>query len=252
VMFSGVNYTMFIYSSLGLTTSLLIFSSSAVTIPISSIRATIKDAFTTFFAPIFALPELMTGSLVTSIYTNGTIAIVAFVSIVGFICAFGVPSFANPVYSLVALIGCFFVISVALIASGAEFLGYLFLIVYIGAIAILFLFVIMLLDVRKLTMTRARVKLSKFKLAFLGVCLSITIKFIMSVLASLETVTVKITQPIITAQIFNEVNFEFLDILLFASFLYTEFVGLFILATLLLLSAMIGSIVIATNSSEQA
>jgi NADH-quinone oxidoreductase subunit J len=66
-------------------------------------------------------------------------------------CALAVPLMANPVHSLLSLIACFVAAAVALIASGAEFLGYLFLIVYIGAIAILFLFVIMLLNVRQLT-----------------------------------------------------------------------------------------------------
>lgn len=52
----------------------------------------------------------------------------------------------NLVYSLTCLISTFFVSACLLISLHLEFLGYVLVIVYVGAIAILFLFVIMTLD----------------------------------------------------------------------------------------------------------
>jgi len=67
------------------------------------------------------------------------------------------------VHSLLALIVVFFNTILLYLAAQAEFLGLTFLIVYVGAIAILFLFVIMLLNVKELTDT-PRVSLSQAQL----------------------------------------------------------------------------------------
>ena len=55
----------------------------------------------------------------------------------------------NIVYSLVSLVGAFFFSGALLVWMGLEFLGYVIIIVYVGAIAILLLFVVMTLDVNK-------------------------------------------------------------------------------------------------------
>jgi len=55
----------------------------------------------------------------------------------------------QPVYSLLCLIVVFISAALLYILAGAEFLGFLFLIVYVGAIAILFLFVVMLLQLKE-------------------------------------------------------------------------------------------------------
>lgn len=56
----------------------------------------------------------------------------------------------NPINSLFCLIGVFLNAILILLSIRVEFLSMIFLIVYIGAIAILFLFVIMLLNLRNL------------------------------------------------------------------------------------------------------
>ncbi len=53
----------------------------------------------------------------------------------------------NPVYAVLALIVCFLNGAGLLILMGAEFLGFMLLIVYVGAVAVLFLFVVMMLGV---------------------------------------------------------------------------------------------------------
>uniref|UniRef100_UPI0030E3089C NADH dehydrogenase subunit 6 n=1 Tax=Ophiocordyceps sobolifera TaxID=94213 RepID=UPI0030E3089C len=54
----------------------------------------------------------------------------------------------NPIASLMSLIGLFASISVYLILSGLTFIGFSYLIVYIGAVSILFLFILMLINIR--------------------------------------------------------------------------------------------------------
>jgi len=57
---------------------------------------------------------------------------------------------ANAVYAILFLIGTFLMIGFTFILLGAEYLGLVLMIVYVGAIAILFLFILMLLDLRNL------------------------------------------------------------------------------------------------------
>ena len=54
----------------------------------------------------------------------------------------------NPIGSLMCLIGLFGAVSVYLIIIGLNFIGFSYLIVYIGAVSILFLFILMLINIR--------------------------------------------------------------------------------------------------------
>jgi NADH-ubiquinone oxidoreductase chain 6 len=54
----------------------------------------------------------------------------------------------NPIVSVLFLIGLFLSISIYLILTGLNFIGLSYLLVYIGAVSILFLFILMLINVR--------------------------------------------------------------------------------------------------------
>jgi NADH-ubiquinone oxidoreductase chain 6 len=54
----------------------------------------------------------------------------------------------NPIISVLFLIGLFLCISAYLMLSGMTFIGIAYLLVYIGAVSILFLFILMLINVR--------------------------------------------------------------------------------------------------------
>src|ERR1700761_5909816 len=58
-----------------------------------------------------------------------------------------VVSSRNPVHSVLFLILAFFNAAALFLIAGAEFLAMILLIVYVGAVAVLFLFVVMMLDV---------------------------------------------------------------------------------------------------------
>lgn len=63
----------------------------------------------------------------------------------------------NPVYSVLLLILIFFFASMSIFLFGVDFLGLLFIIIYVGAIAVLFLFVVMMLDLKqRFTLSHSR------------------------------------------------------------------------------------------------
>ena len=72
-----------------------------------------------------------------------------FFSIITVFAAVMVTVSRNTVYSVFFLILVFISISILFIMIGAEFLGMIMLIVYVGAVAVLFLFVVMMLNVHK-------------------------------------------------------------------------------------------------------
>src|SRR5512134_2779461 len=63
------------------------------------------------------------------------------------ISAFAVIAARNPVHSVLFLILSFFSAAGLFVTLGAEFLAMLLVVVYVGAVAVLFLFVVMMLDV---------------------------------------------------------------------------------------------------------
>lgn len=87
--------------------------------------------------------------LINEIYTNGSIPnILDIISLIAIICGIFVIISKNPIVSVLFLIGLFAGISSYLIILGLTFMGLAYLIVYIGAISILFLFILMLINIR--------------------------------------------------------------------------------------------------------
>jgi NADH-quinone oxidoreductase subunit J len=70
------------------------------------------------------------------------------VAILTVIAALFVVAARNPVHSVLALIFCFFNAAALFILIGAEYIAMTLVIVYVGAVAVLFLFVVMMLDIR--------------------------------------------------------------------------------------------------------
>ena len=63
------------------------------------------------------------------------------------LCAAGVVGYRNPVNSAMCMAVCFAMVAAIFFGMGAQFLGIVQLIVYAGAILVLFLFVVMMLDI---------------------------------------------------------------------------------------------------------
>jgi len=140
----------------------------------------------------------------------------------------------NPVHSVLYLILAFVNASGLFVLMGAEFLGMMLIVVYVGAVAVLFLFVIMMLDVDF-------VELREGFLEYLPIGLVIGGIFLVELLLVaggwvINPATVKqITAAIPT----NVSNTEALGLVLYSKYIhYTE------LASMVLLVAMIGAIVL--------
>jgi len=147
----------------------------------------------------------------------------------------------NPVHSVLFLVLVFINMAGILIIYGAEFLGMLFIIVYIGAIAILFLFVVMMLPTR----------LTKPNITILFVICSLIIALFVSVQllgVELTGIDANITNTAINCRTITPLT----NIEVLASLIYTEFNSIFLIAGLILLVAMIGAIVLTTRSARYA
>jgi len=87
--------------------------------------------------------------LLNEIYTNGyTDYILDIISVLAVISGICVIISKNPIVSVLNLIALFAYVSFYLIIIGLNFIGLSYLIVYIGAVSILFLFILMLINIR--------------------------------------------------------------------------------------------------------
>ena len=87
--------------------------------------------------------------ILTETYTNGFIVeILDLISLIAIICGIFVIITKNPIISVLFLIGLFLSISCYLILTGLNFIGLSYLLVYIGAVSILLLFILMLINIK--------------------------------------------------------------------------------------------------------
>jgi NADH-ubiquinone oxidoreductase chain 6 len=82
-------------------------------------------------------------------FTSGyKVEVLDIISLVSVLCGILVIISKNPIVSVLFLIGLFLSISTYLIIVGLNFIGLSYLLVYVGAVSILFLFILMLINVR--------------------------------------------------------------------------------------------------------
>jgi NADH-ubiquinone oxidoreductase chain 6 len=87
--------------------------------------------------------------LLSEIHTNGyNIEILDIISFISILCGILVITIKNPIVSVLSLIGLFLSIASYLILLGITFIGISYLLVYVGAVSILFLFILMLINVK--------------------------------------------------------------------------------------------------------
>lgn len=147
-----------------------------------------------------------------------------------------VVSVKNPVHSVFFLIFAFFNAAALFVLIGAEYIAMTLVIVYVGAVAVLFLFVVMMLNINY----------EKMRAGFLhylpsGVLVAAVLFVQLGALqyatVLIETTKVEPSKPIPSAQ--EVTNTEAIG-----RILYTDYIYLFQLAGLILLVAMIGAIVL--------
>ncbi|MBR2124900.1 MAG: NADH-quinone oxidoreductase subunit J [Acetobacter sp.] len=138
----------------------------------------------------------------------------------------------NPVYSVLFLILGFFNAAGLFLIAGAEFLAMLLIIVYVGAIAVLFLFVVMMLDI---DFSRLREGFQKY--AFFGLCLGLVLLLELCMALSHWKMIPPASVVSLTANVQHLSNTEALGTLV-----YTHYVLLFQACGIVLLVAMMGAI----------
>jgi NADH-ubiquinone oxidoreductase chain 6 len=83
------------------------------------------------------------------IFTSGfKVEVLDIISVIAVLCGILVIIIKNPVLSVLFLIGLFLSIASYLMVLGLNFIGLSYLLVYVGAVSILFLFILMLINVR--------------------------------------------------------------------------------------------------------
>jgi len=87
--------------------------------------------------------------ILSETFTNGyKVEVLDIVSFISILCGILVIVSKNPIVSVLFLIGLFLSISSYLIILGLNFIGLSYLLVYVGAVSILFIFILMLINVR--------------------------------------------------------------------------------------------------------
>ena len=153
-----------------------------------------------------------------------------FLSVVALFSALMVITSKNPVHCVLWLIATFFSISGHYILLNAQFLAIVNIIVYAGAIMVLFLFVIMLMNLNKETEPQKN-RWLKMAGAIAGGCL------LLVMVAALRNSDIKQQAALV-----NEGNIGLIQYL--GKELFTNYVVPFEISSVLFLSAMVGAVVI--------
>lgn len=162
----------------------------------------------------------------------------------------------NPIHSILFLVLVFVSVTGLLILLGVEFIAMLFLVVYVGAITVLFLFVIMMLNVKIIELNERFIKYLPIGI-FIGLIFLLEILFLLNNnLTSFEMTLKDIYIKNLTASILNDYFTEYdnyfetvslTNIEQIGNLLYNEYGYLFFLGGIVLLVAMIGAIVLTLN-----
>ena len=168
-----------------------------------------------------------------------------FFSIIAVISAIMVTVSKNTVHSVFFLILDFISISCLFIMIGAEFLGMIMLIVYVGAVAVLFLFVVMMLNVAQQKNKWFNSEATSSAHIPVGLIISTIIFFELIIVVGGWKYKPELSNQN-TAQISNELS----NTHSLGQVLYTDYIHIFQISGMILLIAMIGAIVLTFRQRE--
>ena len=158
-----------------------------------------------------------------------------FLSFIAIFCALKVVLSKNPVHSVLYLIITFFAIGCHYLILNAQFLAAVHVIVYAGAIMVLFLYVIMMLNLNK--------ESEPHKSTFLKFAATITGGLLLTILVS----SIKGAEQIaVTSPLKTDVGL----IKNLGQMLFKEYLLPFEISSILFLSAMVGAVMLGKNESK--
>jgi NADH-quinone oxidoreductase subunit J len=168
-----------------------------------------------------------------------TLAFYVFATVL-IVAALLVVSARNPVHSVLFLILAFFNAAALFILLGAEFLAMVLVVVYVGAVAVLFLFVVMMLDI---DFTELRQGFLNY--APLGMAIAVVFFGELVVIGGAWALS-----PAVTAAVAHPTPTDVTNTQALGRILYTNYVHVFQGAGMVLLVAMIGAIVLTLRHRE--
>jgi NADH-quinone oxidoreductase subunit J len=146
----------------------------------------------------------------------------------------------NPVHSVLFLILAFFNAAGLFVLAGAEFLALILVIVYVGAVAVLFLFVVMMLDINFVELRKGALQYLPVGV-LVGLILFVELFLVFGAWVAAPEVAKSIAAPL--PPVTNVTNTVALGQLL-----YTRYVYVFQAAGMVLLVAMVGAIVLTLRA----
>ena len=153
---------------------------------------------------------------------------------------FKVITSSNPVLSAINLVFSFFLSAVLWLLLGAEFLSIILILVYVGAVMVLFLFVVMMLDINIAKKTAAYIKYLPLGIAVFIAFNVLIIYFFINTFENIDYNAVK------NIEIISDSNTENLGYLLF-----TKYIIEFEIAGLILLLGIISAIVLTYRKNPK-
>ena len=163
-------------------------------------------------------------------------------SIITVVAAVMVISARNPVHSVLFLILAFFNSAGLFVLLGAEFLAMVMVVVYVGAVAVLFMFVVMMLDVNIAELRQGFLQYLPLG-GIVGLVLLMELAIVVGGFVISPEVSERFAAPIPVPS--DIANTEALG-----NIIYTKYVYFFQAAGIILLVAMIGAIVLTHRSRE--
>jgi len=152
----------------------------------------------------------------------------------------------NPLHSVLFLVMSFLSSSILLFLFENEFLALFFLIIYLGAIAILFLFVVMMLDIKHRDLQTSRLYLPIGVL--IGITLFIEIQGVFSKVFSRNT-NMSSLEHNLYLNWYDNLD-SLLDVYVFGQIFYTHYVLQILMAGLILYLAVIGVAVLTVKAAS--
>ena len=182
--------------------------------------------------------------LISTVVTIGYSTLILYLlSLLAVVSAVFVIVSKNPVVSVLFLIGLFFFIAFFLILIDVDFIGISYILVYVGAVSILFLFILMLINIRVSELLsnseNSILLLSLVGLFFLGTVSPIIPNEFSKLLEIFNNITYYVSHNYWEINVYAMSNISSLG-----NIMYTSYSILLLIASLILLLAMVGAIVI--------
>lgn len=170
-----------------------------------------------------------------------------FFSSVSIFCGLIVIGSKNPIHSILSLILVFCNVAGLLILLGVEFLAMIFLVVYVGAIAILFLFVVMMLNIKLIELQENLVRYVPIG-ALIGFIFLVEVFLVLD-----QNLMTAPNSSLASSSIFlnwsNQIE-SVTNIEALGEVIYTHYFYLFLVASMILLVSMIGAIVLTLHHRD--